>query len=174
MNVPLPGNHIDQLLRQTRAHHVQLSAMADIKANMMLTLASLIITFCIRYLTDPVLRWPVATLIVFCLATIFAAAYAVMPKWLRPKHLDLKHPNCDILFFGNFIHFTFVEYVEVMEEIMSDPNRVYEAQLREIYDLGVFLAEKKYRYIRISYIAFLIGLACSGLFFLVMMVGSSA
>ena len=50
MNVLQSGNHIDHLLRQTRMHHVQLSSMADVKANMMLTLASLVITFCIRYL----------------------------------------------------------------------------------------------------------------------------
>ncbi len=167
MNVLQPGNHIDHLLRQTRMHHVQLSSMADVKANMMLTLASLVITFCIRYLTDPVLRWPVFTLIGFCLVTIFAAAYAVMPKGSGKERPDMKNPNCDILFFGNFVHFAFDEYVEVIEKMMSDHNRVYEAQVREVYELGVYLATKKYRYIRIAYIAFITGLISSGLVFLV-------
>ncbi|KAA3662880.1 MAG: hypothetical protein DWQ04_12175 [Chloroflexi bacterium] len=174
MNILQQGTHLDHLLRQTRMHHVQLSSMADVKANMMLTLASLVITFCIRYLTDPILRWPVFTLIGFCLVTIFAAAYAVMPKGPNQVRPDLKNPNCDILFFGNFIHLAFDEYAEVMEQVMSDPNRVYEAQVREIYELGVFLATKKYRFIRIAYIAFITGLVVSGFVFLVVEVVNTA
>ena len=167
MNIAQQGTHLDHLLRQTRMHHVQLSSMADVKANMMLTLASLVITFCIRYLTDPILRWPVFTLIVFCLITIFAAAYAVMPKGAGPERPDLENLNCDVLFFGNFTHLDFDEYAEVMEGVMSDRNRVYEVQVREIYELGKFLANKKYRFIRIAYIAFITGLLVSGFVFLV-------
>ncbi len=43
-----PSGHLDQLFRQTRTYHAQLSQMADVKASMMLTLASLISTFSIR------------------------------------------------------------------------------------------------------------------------------
>jgi hypothetical protein len=32
--------------------------MADVKANMLITLASLVITFSLRYFTDELLRWP--------------------------------------------------------------------------------------------------------------------
>jgi len=167
MNITEAGTHIDHLLRQTRVHHVQLSSMADVKANMMLTLASLVITFSIRYLTDSLLRWPVFTLILFCLITIFAAAYAVMPKGEKHDRIDPKQPNGDILFFGNFIQLTYGEYVEAMERIMADPGQVYEAQVREIYELGVFLARKKYRYIRIAYATFILGLILSGIVFLI-------
>ena len=62
-----PGTHLDHLLRQTRMHHVQLSAMADVKANIMLTLAAVVTTFSIGYLNDPLLRWPVVVLIFFIL-----------------------------------------------------------------------------------------------------------
>ena len=75
-----PSQQLDGLFRQTRLHHTQLSAMADVKASMMLTLSSLIITFSIGYLVDPILRWAVVVLIFFCILTILSAAYAVMPK----------------------------------------------------------------------------------------------
>ena len=45
---------------------------------------------------------------------------------------------------------------------MNDPSRTYEAQVREIYLLGCFLAEKKYRYLRFAYLSFLTGLFASG------------
>jgi hypothetical protein len=40
MEIRQPAVHLDHMIRQTRAHHVQLSSMADMKANMMLTYLS--------------------------------------------------------------------------------------------------------------------------------------
>lgn len=39
-----PANYLDQLIRQTRQHHVALSTMADQKANMLLTMSSVVLT----------------------------------------------------------------------------------------------------------------------------------
>ena len=100
-----PANHLDHLLRQTRMHHAQLSAMADVKANIMLTLAAVVTTFSIGYLSDPLLRWPVIVLILFCLCTIFFAAYAVMPKLDFDFRPNLEKLDCNILFFGSFMNF---------------------------------------------------------------------
>ena len=44
---------------------------------------------------------------------------------------------------------------------MSDPSRTYEMQVREVYTLGRFLAERKYRYLRLAYLAFISGLVLS-------------
>ena len=66
MEITNPGAHVDQLLWQTRWHHVQLISMADVKSNMLLTMASVIITLSIRYVTDPRLRWPAIVLMIFC------------------------------------------------------------------------------------------------------------
>ena len=38
MNIVKPGAHLGHMLRTTRLHHVQLNNMADVKANMMLTI----------------------------------------------------------------------------------------------------------------------------------------
>lgn len=77
MNIVKPGAHLDHMLRTTRLHHVQLSNMADVKANMMLTLT-------------------------------------------------------------------------------------YRAQVRKLYTLGIFLATKKYRFVRLAYMSFISGLFVSG------------
>ncbi|MCA9975802.1 MAG: hypothetical protein KC413_08625 [Anaerolineales bacterium] len=165
MHIDAPGTHIDHLLRQTRMHHTQLSAMADVKANILLTLASLMITFSIRYLSEPYLKWPVLVLILFCLATVVAAAYAVMPKLDFKHRPNVENPECNILFFGSFMNLDYDEYVTVMERVINDPALVYETQVREVYELGVFLARKKYRFIRLGYMIFITGLIVSGLVF---------
>jgi hypothetical protein len=45
--------------------------------------------------------------------------------------------------------------------MMNDPSKTYEAQVREIYTLGVFLAAKKYRFLRFAYLTFVMGLFVS-------------
>ena len=162
MHISQPGGHLDQLIRQTRNHHTQLSSMADVKANMLLTMSSLVITFSLRYLEDPYLRWPVIVLTVFCLITIFNAAYAVMPKVNFKFRPDLEKLDCNILFFGSFMNLDYDEYAMAMEQVLNDPSKAYEAQVREIYELGVFLGRNKYFYIRRAYVSFLTGLAAGG------------
>lgn len=166
MNIPDASGHLDQMLRQTRQHHVQLSAMADVKANILLTLSSLIITFGIGYLSDPVLRWPVLVLILFCLATIVSAAYAVMPK-LNFTRQNEPQSGQNILFFGNFMHLSYPDYLEAMEKVMHTPGAAYEAQVREVYELGLFLGHKKYRFIRLAYLCFISGLFLAGIVFVI-------
>ncbi len=158
-----PANHLDHLLRQTRMHHAQLSAMADVKANIMLTLAAVVTTFSIGYLSDPLLRWPVIVLILFCVLTIFFAAYAVMPKLDFDFRPNLEELNCNILFFGSFMNMEYEEYADIMSEVMQTPDKVYDAQIREVYELGVYLGYQKYRYVRLAYQSFLLGLVCAGL-----------
>lgn len=162
-----PATHLDHLMRQTRMHHVQLSSMADVKANIMLTLSAVVTTFSIGYLSDPLLRWPVLVLILFCVLTIFCAAYAVMPKLNFDFKPDIKKLDCNILFFGSFMNLAYEEYAEIMQEIVQSPEKVYEAQIREVYELGVYLGYQKYRYVRLAYQCFLSGLVCSGLVFVI-------
>lgn len=166
MNITQPGAHLDQMMRQTRWHHTQLSMMADTKANMMLTVSSVIITLSVRYLAEPLFKWAALSLIVFCLVTILMAAYAAMPKLafsLKPlPPAKVNSPGFNLLFFGDFAHLRYEEFEEAMEGVMNDPSRTYEIQVREVYILGVFLARKKYRFVRLAYITFIAGLVVSG------------
>ena len=168
-----PGNHSDQLLRQTRAHHVQLSSMADLKANMLLTMSSIVITLAAQRVMNAGSQLPLITLMIFCLITILLAAYAVMPKLpfarRKPTPAERADPQFNVLFFGDFTALSYEEFEAEMEKILADPNRVYEAQVREIYTLGTFLAAKKYRYLRMAYLAFISGLFAS--FFTLMAAG---
>lgn len=164
MNIPEPSQHIDRLIVQTRQHHVQLSAMADVKANIMLTLASVVVTILFRYLTDPVLRWPAAVNLIFCFVTILMSAYAVMPK-IRLRNGQANKTSHNILFFGNFVNMDFDEYSDALEKTFLDHNKIYETQVREVYELGVFLETNKYRFIRYAYISFISGLIASGIVF---------
>lgn len=166
MRIENPTSMVDHLLRQTRVHHAQLSTMADVKANMMLTVASVILTYTVGYLTDPAYQWGALTLILFCMASIVAAIYATMPRVALPgkkPKVTAKDSGFNLLFFGSFIHLTYEEFSESMETLLNDPGEAGDAMVREIYTLGTFLAYKKYRFLRWAYMLFLSGLLTAGL-----------
>jgi hypothetical protein len=174
MKITTPGNEINYLLQQTRAHHVQLSSMADLKANMLLTMASIVVTLAAPQAMKTGSQWPLLVLIGFSLMTILLAAYAVMPKVRLTKHSrgapDVHHPQFNLLFFGDFTALDYPQFKAEMERVMNDPTQTYEAQVREIYTLGSFLAHKKYLYLRLAYTTFIIGLFAS--FIAVLLTGS--
>jgi hypothetical protein len=164
-----PGATFDHLMRAVQFHHVQLSSMADVKANMLLTMSSVVLTLCLPQVLNHSHLWPLYILIIFCLLTICLAAYAVMPK-LPPAGLpapNLQDPSFNILFFGDFTRLSQTQFESAMEEIMNDHSRAYGAQVREIYLLGSFLAKKKYRFLRLGYIAFISGLFASFIGFII-------
>jgi hypothetical protein len=165
MKIITPGNEINYLLQQTRVHHMQLSSMADLKANMLLTMASIVVTLAAPQAMKAGSQAPLLVLIGFSLVTILLAAYAVMPKLpLTGSHTaisQVQSPQFNLLFFGDFTGLTYEQFEAEMEKVMNDPSAVYQAQVREIYTLGVFLAEKKYRYLRLAYTTFIVGLFAS-------------
>jgi hypothetical protein len=165
MDVKEPAGHIDQMLRQTRVHHTQLSQMADIKANMMMTIASLLVPFSIRYLQTPQFHLAALTMIVFCVLTVLLSAYAALPKignkkWLKNKSVA-QNPSFNLLFFGSFSSLDYSEFKEAMKEVMNDHNQAYEVQIREIYSMGRYLDRKKYRFVRLAYLSFIMGVLVS-------------
>jgi len=168
MNIHQPGGHLDQLLRQTRAHHVQLSSMADVKANMLLTMSSIVVTLAAPQVMKAGSQLPLVVLIIACLITIMLAAYAVMPK--MPFRAGGPHPAPDpqspgfnLLFFGDFTQLDYPQFEAAMEAMLNDPSRAYEVQVREIYTLGSFLAKTKYHYLRLAYVTFITGIVASAL-----------
>jgi hypothetical protein len=171
MDIQQPAGHLDQMIRQTRAHHVSLSSLADKKANMMLTIASLMIPLSTRFLYEQRSHLAASTLIAFCVLTIVLAAYAAMPKLKIGKHkkakVDPDQTNFNILFFGSFIRMSYSEYEHTMESIMNDPNKVYETQIREIYGMGHYLAEHKYMFVLFSYLSFITGILVSSTIYII-------
>jgi len=161
----IPGGHVDQMLRQMRAHHVQLSVMADQKASILLMISAIIVPLSASHLTDPdsALRFASLTMIVFAMLAVAIAAYTVMPK-LRDMRgtVDLDDPNVNPMFFGDFLRMPYDEYARQLLTRMSDASKVYEMQIREVYLMGRYLTHQKYHYIMVAYVLFIAGVFVSG------------
>lgn len=139
--------------------------MADMKASMLITMASIVLTLTASRITQPGPQWPLLVLMLFCFITILLAAFAVMPKMPfrkgppTPDHRA--SPGFNILFFGDYNGMSYQDFEKEMTPLLNEPHLGYEAQVREIYLLGIYLTGSKYRYLRLAYISFMVGLASS-------------
>ncbi len=156
-------NTADNVLRTAQQHHVQLSAMADTKANIIITVSSIVLTLSLGRLTDPELRVSVLILAGFTLVALLLAILAVLPKY-RPIRLDGETlpAHFNLLFFGHFAELSRERFLSEMNRVLMPDGTPYSTWAVDLYSLGVYLAHHKYRYLRYSYLFFLTGfvLAC--------------
>ncbi len=151
-------NASDYLLRSTQQHHIQLSTMADQKASMLLGISAIILTLIFNNLKDgPPALWMMLLGPCILLAAIFALV-AVMPA---VKGFAWRTPNW--LFFSTFAALDEDAYGAKMAEILKDDASVYHALTNEIYQLGIVLHSKKYKYLNYSYRTFLFGIIIASL-----------
>lgn len=154
----------DNLLRTAQQIQTQLSMMADTKANIIITVTSIVLTLSLGRLSDPDLRAGAVTLAVFSLLALLLAILAVLPKYrpIRLRRGEAPPPHFNLLFFGHFAHLELEDFLERMSQALKADGSVYEAQVRDLYGQGRYLAQHKYPYLRLAYIFLLAGflLAC--------------
>jgi len=169
MQIKEPRQQLDHLLRQTRINLVNFSQMADTKANILLSISSVLLSISLTRISDPRFTGALIVLVGFLLITIFLALMTVIPniKSFRHKKHSVNDPTYNPLYFGDYVDVSYDEYAENLEEIMNDSDRTYEIMVREIYHSGAYLVKNKYRYIRLGYIFFFTGLIVTSLLFLV-------
>jgi hypothetical protein len=79
---------------------------------------------------------------------------------------EARSGSANILFFGNFVGLRKEDYVEGIQTLMRQTDGIYLNMARDIYSLGHVL-ERKFRLLRISYTAFMVGLVAGVLLLLV-------
>ncbi|HEX9332261.1 MAG TPA: Pycsar system effector family protein [Anaerolineales bacterium] len=167
MHINEPRQQLDHMLRETRIHLISFSQMADTKANILLSISSVLLSISLTKVSDPRFTGALIVLAGFLLITIFLALMTVTPRvqGFRHKKYSVHDPNYSPLFFGNYVDVPYDEYLKDLEEIMNDPDRTYEVMVKEIYYAGVYLVRSKYKYIRFGYLFFFTGLIISTIIF---------
>jgi hypothetical protein len=171
------GRSAETMFRTALASHLQLSAMADQKAGLMISINSIIISVVITFLvseveSSPRLLVPMTLLILVCLATITLALLSTRPS-VRSKaqRSTLDKSKIDLLFFGDYLALSRSEYKEAMKQLIKDEEQVKETMIDNIYAQG-FVIERKYRLLKITYLVFMIGFPLVLLSFLVVLFGA--
>ncbi|MBL7857607.1 MAG: HD domain-containing protein [Cyclobacteriaceae bacterium] len=168
-----PDRGIETMFRTTSTNHVMLSQMVDNKANILITINSIILSIVVSVLIRKLeensdLIVPTILLIVVCLTTIVFAILATRPTVTSGRFTreDIKNKQTNLLFFGNFHAMNIEDYEWSMKEMMKDADYLYGSMIKDIYYLGKVLG-RKYRRIRIAYNIFMFGFVVAVISFIV-------
>ena len=158
------GRGVETMFRNSYRVHINLSSIADNKANFMLTINSIIISIVAanlvpQFSTVENLIFPSLLLLFSCLAALIFAIMATRPKVTEGlvTQADIDNKTANLLFFGNFYKMPINDYQRGVMTMIRDNDFLYNTMIRDLYYLGVVLA-LKYKYLRISYTIFMIGI----------------
>jgi len=158
---------IQTMLRLASQNHLDLSEMADRKANILISVNSIIISVILSVLVrrlevDTYLTVPAIVFLTSSLLTIIVSILATRPKVTEGSFSreDVINKKTNLLFFGNFYKASLEEYEWAMSTIMKDQDYLYGVLIKDVHQLGVILA-RKYKLIRLAYNIFMIGLTVS-------------
>ncbi|WP_158798783.1 Pycsar system effector family protein [Pedobacter sp. L105] len=163
---------IDMLLKITAGNDHRLSDMADNKAQILITVNSIILSAIIslvlgRLRDTQYLIIPSFILLATSLITLILAILSTRPKLPNGKFTarDLSSKRVNLLFFGNFYRMKIKDYSSGMTHILTDDSFLYESLIKDSYAQGVVLG-RKYRLLRLAYNVFMFGLIIVILVFL--------
>lgn len=169
--VPTRGH--DTLYRITARNQINLSGIADNKANILITLNALIVSAVITFVftqLDSVnyLAIPAVITVSFSLISIAFAVIAtrphIMPGTFRAK--DFYDKKTNLIFYGNFYNMDYDEYDRAIRDMLNDQELLFSNLNRDQYELGKLLG-RKFRLLHYAYTIFLFGFIISTISFIV-------
>ena len=78
-------NAVDNIFRLNHVNQQRLSIMADAKANIMITVASVVFSIAIANLDNELVKWPLLTFAFGCFLALLFAIFAIIPNTNYPK-----------------------------------------------------------------------------------------
>ena len=145
------------MMRTAQLAQLQLSAMADAKASLLMGASCVIFTITIGQTRNGV---PPLPLLILGGAAFFAAIFAVLA--VLPMTRSRKPTaQSNLLFFGVFSQMSEEDFVEEVTARLRTEDSIYRTMARDIHQAGSVLQNKKYRFLGIAYRIFLAGLVAS-------------
>jgi predicted metal-dependent HD superfamily phosphohydrolase len=155
-------------------NHLDLAALADNKANIMLSVNALIITIVIPLAASYIsggrgyLLAPVSILLITSLASMIFATLATRPIRMKgeTEPEQIKKGNSNLFFFGNFYKMQFDDYKAGMLEVLAEDTKLDDSVMRDLFYLGISLG-RKYFQLRLCYNLFMWGIITAVVAFLI-------
>jgi len=164
---------VETLFRTAANNHMQLSQMGDGKANILISINSIILSVMISFVITRLdvnrhLIVPTLMIIIVSVTTIVLAVLSTRPKishgTFTARQIISKEAN--LLFFGNFHRMPLAEYKSAVKEMMLDKEFLYESLIMDIYYVGKVLA-RKYRFTTWAYNVFMYGIVVCMIAFII-------
>ncbi len=160
-------------LKTSLRNHIDLSAIADNKANIMLSLNAIVITVGLPIMFGMVSdnKWIIIPNLILALSAVVSMILATLST--RPAHMkgkttieDINSKKSNLFFFGNFHAMNFNEYEAGMKRVVGSNEILDNSITRDLFFLGKSLG-KKFNYLRWCYSVFMWGLICTVVSFII-------
>ncbi len=177
------GRGIETLYRSVYDYHINLTSIADNKANMMISINTIIISIVITLFgtgftfssqsefASVRFVFPMAFLLLTSLLAVVFAILSARPTVTTKEKYELSKKDSSILFFGNFAQLQLREFVDKIKELKQAKEELYDSMSIDIYYLGSVLI-KKYNYLSWSYNIFMFGMVICAVGFVIIMLFS--
>ena len=165
---------VETMFRSAYRAHLDLTALADTKANIMISINGLILSIILASIGPRIdsAAWliiPTVIMLIGCVVAIIFAVLAARPRVSPSENLTLEEAmqkDANLLFFGNASQLTEEEFLKGLRQVLSDRDAVYRSMMRDLYGMARVLT-KKFALLRTSYTVFMIGIATSVLAFII-------
>jgi len=151
------------MIRTAQINTVTLSLMADQKAQILMGASFVVVSLVVTEAGRSAISWSMLCLAATAFLSSICAVIAILPKPGPPK---VEKSSYNRLFFG---HFALVDEEQWKEDVIAharDDEAVYRMMLRDLYQNGLVLRRRKYRFLYYAYSIFLTGLAVTLLIYL--------
>lgn len=164
----------ETLFRVTYRNQTSLRQIVDNKANIVISINTLIISSIIAvsgygvvsnqldlYLENVI---PIAIIVISCLTSAVFAILAANPKFVKPELKRLPDKQ-SLLFFGEMAEYSQEEYLHKMEDLLASRSEIYKNMVIDLHCQGIIL-KYKFNYISYAYKILMLGFGLGVIFFL--------
>lgn len=172
----VPGSQrgVETMLRSAYRTNLEMTALADNKANMLISVNGLILSVMIAtgglsifMKSDLLYVLPMVALAITSFIAMLFAILVARPRvdfsW-RPQREDFDADRANPFLFMHFQNLDQDEYLDLSFDVMRDKERLYRHMVSHNYGMGVVLA-RKFKLLRLSYNVFMAGLGFTVLLF---------
>ena len=162
---------IETLFRNSLRANLELTALADSKASVLISVNGFILTVIITasglYLNNPNMIYPFVTILLTALVSILLGTMAIRPRDKRQfmKKKYLKKFN-SVAYFQDMSETAPDEYLQSVRKILKEKEEVHEHIIKHIHILGAEI-KVKYNWLKRAYTAFGLGLSLSAVMMII-------
>ncbi len=163
---------VETMFKSAYRVHMDLTALADSKANIMISINGLILSIILASIAPKIdsnnwLLFPTTIMLISCLAAIIYAVLAARPR-VNVSDItmdEIEDETASLLFFGNYTQFDESTFITAMRKLADDQELVYKSMMRDLYGIGSVLS-KKFAMLHRAYTVFMFGITLSVLAFI--------
>lgn len=172
----------ETLFRVTYNHQSKLVQIADYKANMIISVSTMVISAIVAVIgygtvSGAIMNYgtkfivPLTIIIVSSLVSLVFAIQAARPKLIKSYKTESSGQKSSLLFFGVIAGYSQQEYLAKMKDLIAAGDEMYEHMTIDIYYQGLVL-KRKYNLLVFAYQTLMWGFVASVLiFFCVLFLG---